>query len=117
MVNKFNNKYNNSEYNYQKTGKSNLKYLTRCHYFGKLKDIEYISDAMVLVFSCYVASEYFGGTVPVRTYVPTEIEQRLLNQITVGADYYIITAPYRVTFKQKYQHRVDLLLNIFEEII
>ena len=116
MVNKFK-QSNGDRYNNKKVGKSNLKYITRGNYYGKLKDIEYVSEAMILVFQCYVASEYFGGTVPLRVYVPTEMENRLLNQITIGMDYFVITAPYRIEFKKKYQHRVDLLLNIFEEII
>lgn len=95
---------------------SNLKYLSRCHYYGKLIDWEYVSEAMVLVFNVYVATEYFGGNIPIRIYVPTEMENKLKNNLIVGESYYIIAAPYKIKLNKKYQHRVDLLLNITQEI-
>ena len=96
---------------------SNLKYLTRNYYYGKLLDYEFVSGAMILKFSCYAASEYFGGSVPVRVYVPTSLEQRLQKVLNINDNYFIVAAPYRVNLNTKYQHRVDMLINIFEEII
>ena len=96
---------------------SNLKYLTRCHYYGKLLDYEYVSEAMILVFNSYIASEYFGGNTPIRIYVPTNLEDKLKQVLVTGANYYIIAAPYRIQYNKQYRHRVDLLINIFEEII
>lgn len=96
---------------------SNLKYLSRCQYFGKLLDYEYVSDAMILVLNVYTASEYFGGNVKVRVYVPTEMEDDLRRNLVVGENYFIVTVPYRINFKNTYRHRVDLLLNIFTEVI
>lgn len=96
---------------------SNLKYLTRLQYYGLLKDIEYISDAMILVFDSYTATEFYAGRTPVRIYVPSDSEEKIRQSIVVGARYFIIAAPYRITIQQKYKHRVDLLLSIFEEII
>lgn len=95
----------------------NLKYISRCQYYGKLLDWEYISgDAMVLKFTVYSATEYFGGSTTIRVYVPTEMEHKLVNELIVGENYFIIASPYRVKLKQTYPHRVDLLLNIFKEI-
>ena len=93
------------------------KYLTRCHYYGRLKDIEYISGATVLVLSSYVATSYYGNSSPVRIYVPTDMEDGVINRVTINENYYIIAAPYKVQFNKQYRHRVDLLLNIFEEIL
>jgi hypothetical protein len=99
------------------TFNTNLKYLSRCHYYGKLLDYEFVSDAMVLVFSSYVASSYFGGTVPIRIYVPTELETQLQQNLIIGENYYIIAVPYRIQFKKQYRHRVDLLISITAEVI
>lgn len=96
---------------------SNLKYLTRCQYYGQLLDWEYVSDAMVLIFKVYTATEYFGGSTRIRVYVPTKLEQRLSQELITGEKYLIHTAPYRVQFNKEYRHRVDLLLNIFKEVI
>ena len=96
---------------------SNLKYLTRNYYYGKLLDYEFVSGAMILKFSCYTATEYFGGTVNVRIYVPTSLEDRLQQVLNINSNYFIISAPYRINLNKKYQHRVDILINIFEEII
>lgn len=106
-----------SSFDKRTDGVSNLKYLTRSYNFVKLKDIEYISDAMVLVCESYVACEYFGGTTPLRFYVPTVLEDKLRQTLICGDSYFIVAAPYRISFRKKYQHRVDLLLNIFQEII
>lgn len=96
---------------------SNLKYLTRNYYYGKLLDYEFVSEAMILKFSCYTATEYFGGNVNVRIYVPTSMEQKLQKVLNINDNYFIIAAPYRVKFNKQYQHRIDMLINIFEEII
>lgn len=109
MVVSFNNEDNNS--------KSNLKYLTRCQYYGKLLDYEYVSEAMILKLAVYTMTEYFGGNTIIRVYVPTKIENTLRDALVLGSNYFLITAPYRVNFNNKYRHRVDMLINIFEEII
>ena len=72
MVSNFkkNNNNDNTRNNLTR-GTNNYKYLSRCHYYGTLKDIEYISDAMVLVFKCYIATEYYGGNNNIMVYVPT----------------------------------------------
>jgi len=96
---------------------TNLKYHTRCQYYGKLIDWEFISGAMILKLACYTATEYFGGSNTIRLYVPTEIEQDLMRELVVGEKYLAIAAPYKLLFKKEYRHRVDLLLNIFKEVI
>lgn len=96
---------------------SNLKYLTRNYYYGKLLDYEFVSEAMILKLACYTATEYFGGTTTVRVYVPTSLEYRLRQTLKINENYFIIAAPYRINFNKKYQHRVDMLINIFEEIM
>lgn len=95
---------------------SNLKYLTRCQYYGKLIDWEYVSEAMVLKLKTYTATEHFGGSNIIRLYVPTELEFDIRNELIVGDNYLVIAAPYRIYFKDNYRHRVDLLLNIFKEV-
>lgn len=96
---------------------SNLKYLTRLQYYGKLVDWEFVSDAMVLKLAVFAATEYFGGSSTVRLYVPTNLQRDLARSLFVGENYFVIAAPYKVTFKERYRHRVDLLLNIFKEVI
>jgi hypothetical protein len=96
---------------------SNLKYLSRCQYYGTLENWEYVNDAMVLIFKVYTATEYFGNETKIRVYVPTKLEVKLNNELEIGENYLVITAPYRVNFKQKYRHRVDLLIAIFREVI
>ena len=96
---------------------SNLKYLSRCQYFGKLLDYEFVSEAMILKLLVYTATEYFGGSSTVRVYVPTEMEDDLRRNLIVGNNYLIITAPYRINFNKQYRHRVDLLINIFQEVV
>lgn len=95
----------------------NLKYLTRCYYYGKLKDWDYVGEALVLQLQTYTATEFFGGSNIIRLYVPTDIQQDVARELIVGDNYFIIAAPYRLKFKETYRHRVDLLLNIFKEII
>ena len=106
-------KYNKGEDN----SNSNLKYLSRCQYFGKLIDYEYVTGAMVLKLLVYTATEYFGGSSTIRIYVPTEMEDDLRRNLIVGNDYLVITAPYRININKQYRHRVDLLINIFQEVI
>lgn len=101
---------------YNKT-KQNLKYLTRCYYYGKLENWDYIAGAMILKLRTYTATEYFGGSNTVRLYVPTELEHRFTNNLIVGDSYLVVAAPYKLTYAQAYKHRVDLLLNIFQEVI
>lgn len=96
---------------------SNLKYLTRLQYYGKLLNWVYVNGAMVLEFACYTATEHFAGSSTIRVYVPTEIENDLRKALIVGDKYFIICAPYKLSFHTTYRHRVDLLLNIFQEII
>lgn len=96
---------------------NNKKYLSRCQYYGKLIDWDYVEQCMVLKFAVYTATEYYGNTSTVRVYVPTEMEDDIINELFKGDNYFIIAAPYRVAFKQTYKYRVDLLLNIFKEII
>ena len=96
---------------------SNNKYLSRCQYYGTLENWEYVNDAMVLIFKVYTATEYFGNETRIRVYVPTKLELKLNNSLEVGANYFVITAPYRINFQKKYRHRVDLLINIFKEVI
>ena len=96
---------------------SNLKYLTRSYYYGKLLDYEFVSGAMILKIVCYTLSKYFGGTNIIRIYVPTSLEDVLQSTLRINSNYVIVAAPYRVNFNKKYQHRVDMLINIFEEII
>lgn len=96
---------------------SNKKYLSRCFYYGKLLDWEFVESAMILKFTVYTATEYYGKDTIIRIYVPTELEQHLMHTLTIGDKYMIVSAPYRVKFKQRYNHRVDLLLQIFKEVI
>lgn len=96
---------------------SNLKYLSRCQYYGRLENWEYVSEAMVLIFKVYTATEYYGGESKIRVYVPDKLELKLSNELEVGEKYLVITAPYRINFKERYRHRVDLLISIFKEVI
>lgn len=93
------------------------KYLTRCHYYGELVDIEYVNEALVLKFVAYTATKYYGNSSPIRIYVPSEMEDRLIPELIMNDTYYIVAAPYRIQFHKTYKHRVDLLLNIFREVI
>lgn len=99
------------------TNQQNNKYLSRCQYYGKLIDWDYVEECMILKFAVYTATEYYGNTSTIRIYVPSDMENDIMNELFKGDNYFIIAAPYRVTFKQTYKYRVDLLLNIFKEII
>lgn len=96
---------------------TNLKYLSRCTYYGKLLDWEYVSNAMILKLLVYTATEYYGCNNTIRVYVPTALEQTLSRELITGDNYLIICAPYKLTFKKEYRHRVDMLLQIFKEVI
>lgn len=101
----------------RKDTNSNLKYLSRCQYYGKLLDWDYVEDAMVLKLLVYTATEYFGGSTTIRLYVPTDLETALSRELIVGENYIVVAAPYKLNFKNTYRHRVDLLLNIFKEVL
>lgn len=96
--------------------KEEYKYLSRCIYYGKLIDWEFVEEAMVLKFSVYTATRYYGSTVTIRIYVPTDMENDLCDKLIVGDEYFVIAAPYKVNMHKNYKYRVDLLLNIFKEI-
>lgn len=100
-----------------KSSNNNKKYLSRCQYFGKLENWDYVGNMMVLSVRVYTACEHFGKSIPVKISVPTELEERLSRELMIGNDYFYICTPYRVTLGEKFRHRVDLLLNIFEEIV
>ena len=93
-----------------------LKYISRCFYFGILNDIEYISNGMVLKFGVYTACQYYGNSTPIRIYVPTNLEQKLEDNLEINERYFVIAAPYKVRGAKEYLHRVDLLLHIFKEV-
>ena len=99
------------------TNQQNNKYLSRCQYYGKLIDWDYIEECMVLKFAVYTATEFYANTSTIRIYVPSDMEKDIINELFKGDNYFIIAAPYRVTFKQTCKYRVDRLLNIFKEII
>ena len=99
------------------TNQQNNKYLSRCQYYGKLIDWDYVEECMVLKFAVYTATEFYANTSTIRIYVPSDMEKDIINELFKGDNYFIIAAPYIVTFKQIYKYRVDLLLNIFKEII
>lgn len=95
----------------------NLKYLSRCHYYGKLIDMDYTEGgALVIKLSCYVATSCTGNVSSIRLYVPTDMENEIINYLNIGENYYVISAPYRVSGMQKFSTRVDLVLNIFKEL-
>lgn len=103
--------------NGKQNNSTNLKYLTRCQYYGKLIDYEYVSEAMILKFLVYTATEYYGSSNIIRLYVPTDLENTIKDRVIINENYFIISAPYKLKFKQNYRHRVDMLINIFQEII
>lgn len=101
----------------KKNCNSNLKYLTRCHYYGKLIDYEYISNAIVLKLKVYTATEYYGNSNIIRVYVPTDLENIIKDRLIINENYLVIAAPYKIRFADNYRHRVDMLINIFQEVI
>jgi len=94
----------------------NLKYLTRCHYFGKLVDWEYVNESMVLKLLVYTATQYYGNSTYIRIYVPDNYERHLADKLITGDNYFVVASPYRVHFNKKYPYRVDLLLDIFKQL-
>lgn len=100
-----------------KNNQQNSKYLSRCQYYGKLIDWDYVEECMVLKFAVYTATEFYANTSTIRIYVPSDLEYTIINDLFKGENYFVIAAPYRVVFKQTYKYRVDLLLNLFKEII
>lgn len=101
----------------KKQTNSNTKYLTRCQYYGKLIDYEYVSNAIVLKLKVYTATEYYGNSSIIRIYVPSDLENTIKDRIIINENYLIIAAPYRVRFADNYRHRVDMLINIFREVM
>lgn len=95
---------------------SNLKYLTRCYYYGRLQDIEYVSGATVLLFQTYTSTEYYGTKNLIRIYVPTDIDNDMNERLVTNENYFVIAAPYRLSLGAGYKHRVDMLLHIFREV-
>lgn len=92
--------------------KENRKYISRCFYYGTLKDFEYVNDGLVLKIACSVTTVYTSSTVIVRVYVPSDLESQIIDNIECGNNYSLIAAPYKVCFARKYPYRVDLLLDI-----
>ena len=84
------------------TNQQNNKYLSRCQYYGKLIDWDYVEECMVLKFAVYTATEFYANTSTIRIYVPSDMEKDIINELFKGDNYFIIAAPYRVTFKQTY---------------
>lgn len=101
----------------KKQSNNNLRYLTRCQYYGTLLDYEYVSNAMILKFKVYNATDFFGSGNTIRIYVPTDLENSIKDRVIMNENYLIIAAPYRVRFADNYRHRVDMLINIFQEVI
>lgn len=95
---------------------SNLKYLTRCYYYGRLVDIEYINGATVLILQSYTATEFYSNNNTIRLYVPTDLDSKLNERLVTNENYFVIAAPYRLSLGAGYKHRVDMLLNIFREV-
>lgn len=98
------------------SSKENLKYITRLFYYGKLLDWEFVNESMVLKFCVYTGTQYYGNSNNIRIYVPTDLENDLFDNLITGDNYFVIAAPYRTKFANKYPYRVDMLLNIFKEI-
>ena len=98
------------------TNQQNNKYLSRCQYYGKLIDWDYIEECMVLKFAVYTATEFYANTSTIRIYVPIDMEKDIINELFKGDNYFIIAAPWRVTVRQGYEDRVDLVLDIFKGI-
>ena len=98
----------------------NLKYLSRCIYYGTLKDYDFITSkdgensSTVLKIQCYTATSYTGNTSTIRMYVPSDMD--IIDYLEIGQNYLYICAPYKVTGGAGYPYRIDLLLNIFKEI-
>lgn len=95
----------------------NLKYITRCSYYGKLTDMEYLeSGALVIRLACYTASYCTASTTTVRIYIPTDMENEIIDFLTIGFNYFIVCCPYRSFNSKGYPYRVDLALHVFKEV-
>lgn len=94
-----------------------IKYLSRCYYTGKLKDWEYVNGCMVLKLIVYSACQYFGGSTVVRLYVPTDLEEKIENELEQNEIYSVVAIPYKVSANKLYQYRVDLVLHITKGFI
>lgn len=94
----------------------NLKYLSRSFYYGTLKDYDWVGEALVLKMNCFTATAWSATNSVVRVYVPTDLEHQIIDYLECGSNYFLVTAPYSVRFQAKFNHKVDLLLNIFKEI-
>lgn len=90
----------------------NLKYLSRCYYYGILEDCEYPEvGGLILKVKVFTATPYFAGNSIIRIYVPTEMEDDVHYQLETGEKYWLLCAPYTIRLGKSYPHRVDLLLN------
>lgn len=107
---------NNSNKKNKNTAEFELRYLNRLFYYGKITNLDSVEGALIITLKCYTASRYFGGYNNVRIYVPSDLENDIVREVTIGDDYFAICAPYRVTFKMTYRHRVDLLLQLFKAV-
>lgn len=112
--NKKNKKIQNKKVNFIGS-KENLKYISRCFYYGTLKDFEYVNGGLVLKMAVYTATKYTATTTIIRMYVPSDLEEHIIDLLECGSNYWTICAPYKVRGAQNYNYRVDLLLNIFPE--
>ena len=106
----------NSSNSKKNTAEFELRYLNRLFYYGKITNLDSVEGALIITLKCYTASRYFGGYNNVRIYVPSDLENDIIREVTIGDDYFAICAPYRVTFKMTYRHRVDLLLQLFKAV-
>ena len=98
-----NNSYNPEE---------NLKYLSRCQYYGTLEDCEYPEvGGLILKFKVFTATSFYAVNVTIRIYVPTEMEDDVHYQMEIGERYWVLCSPYTIRLGKSYPHRVDLLLN------
>lgn len=108
-------KKQNKKINYIRS-EENLKYLSRSFYYGTLNTYEYINGGLVLKLICYSASAWHGGSTVIRVYVPSDLENEIIDYLECGGNYFLITTPYKVKASSGYPYRVDLLLNIFKEV-
>lgn len=92
------------------------KYVSRCHYSGKLIKMERTEAQknLVLTLLCRVATPYYDKNVKVRIYVPQAVEPYLNYSLVIGSEYFVVCAPYASNFKG-YRHRVDMLLNMYRK--
>lgn len=94
----------------------NLKYLSRSFYYGTLRDYEWISGGLVLIMDVFSSSAWHGCKSVIRVYVPSDLENEIVDYLECGSNYLLITAPYKVRGATGYNYRTDLLLAIFKPI-